>query len=67
MRLRYYDELSEREIADRLGRSPGQIKGYTRLVTRMAAKHFRSLLERDGVPADRIDDEIRSLLEVTSA
>lgn len=67
LRLRYFEEKSERDIADRLGKTPGQIKGYTRLVTRMTAKHFRTLLERDGVPTDRIDDEIQSLLEVTSA
>lgn len=65
LRLKYFEEMSTQQIAGILGKSQGQIKGYTRLVSRMTARHFRELLERDGVNPDRLDEEIQSLLEVT--
>lgn len=62
--LAYLEQRPVAEIAEALGRTPGQIKGMLRLARSRFKSAFCTLLERDGITPDRLDDEIQAIMEV---
>jgi len=51
------------EVAAEFGVTPGRAAVMNRTAEQHLKAAVRTLLERDGIPAERIDEEIRSLLE----
>jgi len=52
------------QAADRLGCTPGVIKGRLRVARKRFGRCFRRILHRDGTPPGRVEDEIRTILEI---
>lgn len=63
----YLDGDSYRRIAEKLAVTEDRACVMARTVRRRFVKVVRSLFDREGVSRDRIDEEIRSLLEVIGA
>ena len=51
-------------MAARLGLTTGQVKHMVRLSHAAFGVRFREILERDGTPPDRIEDELSAMNEM---
>lgn len=65
--MAYLEQAGVSTIAEALDMTAGQIKGMLRLARTRFKAAFLELLERDGIPPGRLEEEIQAIMEVVNA